>query len=75
MLQTLKESKVFNLAVFIVRYKGGKNIGPVRYQIFKDLTKAAVKLIPEAVKFGKDFQHSDRHLLEALDVAAEKLKQ
>lgn len=42
MLKTLKEAKLMNIAVFMMRQYGGKHIGPQRFQIFKKLTEQAI---------------------------------
>ena len=68
-LSELKSSKAFNIAVFVLRLKSEGNIGPVCFQIFADLAKQAMQLIPGATHFGKDFQHQDRILKDGLNRA------
>lgn len=41
MLRYLKDEQVLNVAIFLVRYHGGINIGSTRFEIFKDLAKKA----------------------------------
>ena len=65
-LSMLKRMQAFNIAVFVVRYKSGPNIGGVRFQIIQELAKAAVKMIPESIKYGEDFQYDNRVLIQAL---------
>lgn len=43
MLKVLKELRNMNIAVFMVRYFGGKHLGVARYDIFRDLAKKAVE--------------------------------
>ena len=73
-LTELKTAKVFNVAIFILRYKAGGNIGPVRFQIVSNLAKQAVALIPEAADFGKDFQNQDKILRQSLTQAGIHLR-
>ena len=46
-LNTLKQRSAFNIAVFIVRYKTGSNLGAARFAIFEKLTLAAIALKPQ----------------------------
>ena len=41
-LAVLKDKKVLNIAVYIVRYYGGENLGPRRFKIVKMLTESAI---------------------------------
>ena len=50
MLNILKEEGLFNIAVFIVRYKDGENIGKARFEIITELTKMVLS----------KFSHHDR---------------
>ena len=68
-LNDMKEAKVFNLAIFIVRYKTGCNIGKIHFQIISELTKSAITLFPEAVQYREDFQYDDKTLLQSLQHA------
>ena len=68
-LHTLKDQKAFNIAVFVVRYKAGENIGGMQFQIVAELTKLAISKIPSALDYSTDFQHGDRVLCEALQYA------
>ena len=68
-LSVLKDLNAFNIVVFVVRYKAGNNIGGMCFQIIKDVTKSAVMKFPEAVDYGKDFQHENQQLREALTSA------
>lgn len=47
MLKVLKEQQLLNIAVFIVRYYGGKHLGAQRHNIFHDM---AAKAIQELMK-------------------------
>lgn len=46
-LKALKEAQLLNMAVFIVRYYGGKHLGTKRYELFQELSKVALKNIME----------------------------
>lgn len=43
MLQALKEEQLLNVAIFIVRYFGGTHLGVRRFEIFRELSKTAIK--------------------------------
>lgn len=43
MLKSIREHKLFNVAVFMVRYYGGSHLGIRRYDIFRELASSAVK--------------------------------
>lgn len=45
MLKVLREEKYMNMAVFIVRYYGGKHLGPARYDTFRELAKDAIRAL------------------------------
>lgn len=50
MLNLLKSEKLMNIAIFMVRIYGGKNIGPARFDIFKQVCLAAIKELRRAVE-------------------------
>lgn len=55
MLKTLKTEGLMNVAVFVMRYYGGKHLGIQRYNIFRQLTNKAVKeLLAAREKDGQD---------------------
>lgn len=55
MLKVLKDMKHLNIAVFMVRYYGGKHLGLMRYDIFRRLTSHAVNaLLKKRAKDQKD---------------------
>lgn len=41
-LNILKEQKLMNAVIFMIRYHGGKNLGPVRFNIFKEVANSAI---------------------------------
>lgn len=42
MLNVLQENNILNAAVFIIRFYGGKHIGPGRFSVIKELSKTAL---------------------------------
>lgn len=50
MLKVLKEEKYMNMAVFMVRFYGGKLLGVKRFEIFRNLTKSAITALIEKRK-------------------------
>lgn len=54
MLKTLKQEKAMNIAVFLVRYYGGKHLGTRRYEIFKELTEKAIHEIHASKAKGRE---------------------
>ena len=69
MLQVLKDLKVWNIAVYIVRYHNGPNLGPQRFEIIDNLIKEVVTSFPKALNYGQFF--TDKTLLKNLNKAAE----
>ena len=45
-LATLKEQNSMNIAVFVVRRFGGKQLGPSRHDYFKQVTLEALARLP-----------------------------
>ena len=45
-LNVLKDQNLFNIAVFIVRYKDGDNIGKARFEIITELAKIVITKLP-----------------------------
>ena len=41
-LKFLKETRPLNIAVFVMRYKNGKNIGPTRFEIIDQVVQQAI---------------------------------
>ena len=58
-LNQLKEAKIWNFAVFIVRYHNGPNLGRVRFDIISDLTKDALASYKKALNYGQNFREQD----------------
>ena len=46
MLNILKEQGIYNIAVFIIRYKDGGNIGKARFEAITELTKMVIMKMP-----------------------------
>ena len=68
MLNILKEQGLFNVAVFIVHYKDGENIGKARFEIISELTKQVIAKMPHLDR-GERRSDEDRQLAEALSKA------
>ena len=60
-LNMLKELSVWNLAVFVVRYHDGPNLGQRRYQIISSLTKEIVSSYHGPLEYGQGLH--DKQLL------------
>ena len=69
-LDILKEQKVWNLAVFVVRFKNGPSLGPKRFDLIKETTRSAIANFPGPLNYGQRF--SDQTLLKALTNTARK---
>ena len=74
-LGKLKAAGVFNIAVFVTRYKAGGNIGAQCFNIIANLTKKAIKLVPSCINFVREQQSHDRILSEALNNAVRPRRQ
>lgn len=42
MLGVIKETALMNVVVFMIRFYGGTNLGPMRFEVFKKVTKSAI---------------------------------
>lgn len=47
-LDHMIQNKMINMAVFVVRYYGGKHIGPLRFQAIQKATEMALKAMEQA---------------------------
>ena len=72
-LNTMKDSGVWNIAVFVVRYHAGPNLGPRRFEIMKELTRNVITSYPHRLNYGQFF--SDQITLTALNAAAKRPEQ
>ena len=72
-LEVLKHHKVFNLAIFIVRYYGGTHIGPLRFELIKKLSNDILTRVPGALDYGQNAH--DQELLKALNTRMDRKKQ
>lgn len=50
MLKLLTENRHMNIATFLVRYYGGKHVGPGRFEVFRQVTSTAIKKLTKAVE-------------------------
>ena len=68
MLNILKEEGIFNLAIFVVRYKDGKNIGKARFEIITELTKMIIARM-DRLDRGERQNSDDKEMADALKKA------
>ena len=68
-LQQLKEQQIFNLAIFVARYKEGGNIGKARFDIITELTKSVIAKVPGNIDHGKRDSEEEIELAKALKKA------
>ena len=61
-LNALKDLKVWNIAVFVVRYHDGPNLGKLRFKITQELTTDVVTSYPRGLNYGHSF--TDKTLLK-----------
>ena len=69
-LEAIKNAKVWNFAVFIVRYHNGPNLGKLRFDIVADLTRDLISGYPKALNYGQFF--TDQITLGHYNTAAER---
>ena len=72
-LDALKNAKVWNMAIVVVRYHNGPNIGAKRFEIVSEMAKQAIASFPKVLNYGQYF--TDQTSLQLLNAAAEKPKQ
>lgn len=54
MLKVLKKEQILNIAVFLIRFYGGKHLGTARFDVFREFTSEAInQLILSREKDGK----------------------
>ena len=63
-LNVLKEANIWNVAVFVVRYHEGPNLGKQRFDIYSDLAKSAIGSLKRSLNYGQNF--TDKELLSVL---------
>ena len=68
MLAAIKEAKVWNIVVFVVRYHHRPNLGARRFEIITELTKEAISSYPKTLNYGQYF--IDQVTLRILNEAA-----
>lgn len=49
-LNVLKEEKLMNVVLFMIRYHGGRNLGPARFDIFKGMARSAIANLRQKIK-------------------------
>ena len=64
-LDQIKAAKIWNMAVFVVRYHEGPNLGKLRLQIIADLAKDVIGSFPAALNYGSGFR--DQELIGAFE--------
>ena len=69
-LNQLKSVGVFNIAVFVIRYYGGANLGQRRFDIIADLTKETIAQYPGKLEYGNGI--CDTKLLASLAKAVKR---
>ena len=70
MLNVLKTHKLWNMAVFIVRYHEGPNLGKLRFQIIEEMTSNVIASYPRALNYGQHFR--DTKLLKIMSKVEEQ---
>ena len=72
-LDAIRDAKIWNMCVFVVRYHEGPNLGRQRFQIIKELTEDAIASFPAALSYGTNFH--DKELMTAFEkMDAERAK-
>ena len=69
-LNVLKDAKIWNVAVFIVRYHNGPHLGKRRFEIIEDLVKQVIATFPNPLNYGTLFR--DQLTLKSLNEATER---
>ena len=49
LIQMLGEQQFNNVAVYVIRYHSGVNIGPIRFKMITDIAKTAIESIPTGI--------------------------
>ena len=67
-LDAIKSTKVWNIAVYIVRYHNGPELGGKRFDIMREMTKQVIAKFPRPLNYGQFFadQSTLRFLNEAV---------
>lgn len=58
MLRVLRDSKQYNIAVFMVRYYGGKHLGVARFEVFRELTRKAIAELSRKMEEAKRLEEN-----------------
>ena len=64
-LNIIKEAKIWNFAVFVVRHKFGSNLGKRRFELISEVAKMAISSYPGSLEYGKSF--TNQKLFKALN--------
>ena len=70
LLNVLKEMKVWNLSVFVVRYHEGPNLGKARFKIYEDMAKDVLASLKKPLNYGQAVR--DKELLKVLNKAEDR---
>lgn len=73
MLKIMKQASVDNVALFMIRHYGGINLGPRRFTIIAELTRAALDKLTEIPRESPSREHSnDANLMPSSPVATQQ---
>ena len=64
-LDELRSAKVWNMAIFVVRYHLGPNLGKQRFQFIRELARDSITGYPGPLNYGHHFQ--DKELMKAFE--------
>ena len=67
LLEVIREMNIWNMAVFIVRYHEGPNLGKQRFELYSELAKDVITSVPRTLNYGQRFK--DKELLKAFKKA------
>ena len=67
-LDAMKSTKVWNMAIFIVRYHNGPQLGGRRFEIISEMTKQVIASYPSPLNYGQFF--TDQVTLKNMNEAA-----
>ena len=69
-LDALKLAGIFNVAIFVVRYHNGPNLGPRRFEIIESMAKDVIADYPGVLDYGQSCGAADPMLLDILKKVA-----
>lgn len=59
-LNLLKSERIMNVVVFLIRYYGGKNLGPIRFDIFREVAMSSIDNLRKRVEEMKQLQQEEQ---------------